>query len=138
MALARPAASSEAVRKFMRRLRRGDTGPERVLRRALYARGIRYRLHRKDLPGRPDIAVGRLRLAIFVDGCFWHSCPAHQVLPKANAQFWAAKLKENTNRDRRQDAKLVSRGWSVLRVWEHEDPETVADSVAAAWTRFRS
>ena len=71
-----------------------------------------------------------LRLAVFVDGCFWHGCPDHCVAPKANAAFWAAKLAENRARDIRKDEELSAQGWVVMHVWEHEDPETVADRIA--------
>jgi len=117
----------------MSRQRSRDTTPELKLRRALHRRGIRYRLHVIDLPGRPDIVLVRPGIAVFVDGCFWHRCPSHGVLPKANAAWWLAKLSANTERDRRNDQDLVKLGWDVRRVWEHEDTEAVADELEARW-----
>src|SRR5688500_6794406 len=99
MSRSRVAASSDAVRRFMQRLPRGHTGPELALRTALHSRGVRFRVHKADLPGRPDIVLVRLRLAIFVDGCFWHGCPRHAVAPRANATFWAVKIGQNRARD---------------------------------------
>lgn len=104
-----------------------------ALRRALHARGLRFRLHRRDLPGQPDLVLPKLRLAVFVDGCFWHACPEHGVRPQANSGWWAAKLEANVARDRRNDIQLRELGWEALRVWEHEDPEAVADMLSARW-----
>lgn len=75
----------------------------------------------------------RLRIALFVDGCFWHACPAHGTLPKANAEWWAKKLAATTARDRRNDELLQERGWRVLHVWEHDDPEAIAADLEAQW-----
>ncbi|HXO43106.1 MAG TPA: very short patch repair endonuclease [Thermoanaerobaculia bacterium] len=129
----RPKASSDQVRDFMSRQRVRDTRPEMELRRALHARGVRFRLHRQDLPGRPDLVVPRLRLAVFVDGCFWHACPEHSVRPQANREWWASKLAANVARDRRNDIRLREIGWEPLHVWEHQDANAVADVVAARW-----
>lgn len=117
----------------MSKQRTTGTRPELALRSALHRRGVRYRLHRRDLPGRPDIALARIRTAIFVDGCFWHACPVHYVQPKSNAQWWAAKLAANTERDRRADTALRELGWDPIHVWEHEDAEAVAALIAARW-----
>ncbi len=108
-----PPASSEVVSRFMKRLRRADTGPEVALRRELHRRGVRFRLHRGDLPGRPDIVVvrlRRLRMAVFVDGCFWHGCPEHAVAPKANAAWWTDKIATNRERDARKIANSAPSG----------------------------
>jgi DNA mismatch endonuclease (patch repair protein) len=113
--------------------RTAGTRPEIALRKALHCRGIRYQLHRRDLPGRPDITLVRLRMAIFVDGCFWHSCPEHAVPPKANAEWWRVKLAANVARDRRNDNHLRELGWNPVRVWEHEDVEAVANRLAKLW-----
>lgn len=129
----RPTASSEQVRAFMSRQRTKDTEPERRLRSALHRRGVRFRLHQRGLPGRPDLVLPRLRIAVFVDGCYWHACPEHMVPPKSNAEWWAGKLAANVARDRRNDAKLIELGWEPVHVWEHEDPEVVAESLAARW-----
>lgn len=117
----------------MSRMPRQDTGPEIALRRALHHRGMRFRVHAANLPGRPDIVLVRVRLAIFVDGCFWHGCPDHGVMPKANRSFWSEKIGGNQLRDRRNDAALVELGWSALHVWEHEDPEAVAARLERLW-----
>lgn len=95
------------------------TGPEVQLRKALHARGFRYRLHRKDLPGRPDIVFPGRRLAVFVNGCFWHGhrCPIGHV-PKSNSEFWRKKIQANRSRDARNIRKLRSLGWDVTIVWE--------------------
>jgi DNA mismatch endonuclease (patch repair protein) len=111
----------------MKRMGRKDTAPELALRRALTARQLRYRLHRRDLPGTPDIAFVGARVAVFVDGCFWHACPEHAVMPKANREWWQEKLDANRARDARKDRALVDAGWLPVHVWEHEDPNLVAD-----------
>lgn len=129
----RPKPKNDMVRRFMQRLPRRDTAPEIALRRALHRRGLRFRIHRTDLPGRPDIALARLRLAIFVDGCFWHGCPEHAVAPKNNAAWWAEKIGTNRARDLRKDAELRRIGWDVIHVWEHEDPERVAARLEQRW-----
>jgi DNA mismatch endonuclease, patch repair protein len=104
----------------MARIRGRDTSPELIIRRGLWDAGLRYRLHVKTAGGRPDVVVTRVRLAIFVDGCFWHGCPEHYVRPRSRNDFWDAKLRENVHRDRRQTLKLEEQGWRVLRIWEHE------------------
>ena len=117
----------------MARVRSAETGPELALRRAIWSMGGRYRL-RPRLPGTPDVVFPRARLAVFVDGCFWHGCPEHYRAPKANADFWRTKVERNMSRDRRVDEQLVTAGWRVLRVWEHEirsDAATVATTVLA-------
>lgn len=112
-----------------------DTSPEVMLRRILHSDGLRYRVGFR-VPGRPrrtiDIAFPRMRLAVFVDGCFWHACPEHASWPKSNAPWWRDKLARNVARDRDTDAVLELAGWQVLRVWEHEDPRSAADIVAKA------
>lgn len=84
---------------------------------------------------RPDVVFSRARLAVFVDGCFWHCCPEHGNAPRANTSYWGPKLAKNVQRDRLVDAGLTAAGWGVLRAWEHEDPEEVADRVATAYAR---
>ena len=116
----------------MRANRPRDTGPERALRRELHARGLRYRVHRaptSEVRSTADIVFPRARLAVYVDGCFWHRCPEHAVAPKRNREFWESKLSANVARDRRTEFELERRGWTVLRIWEHEDPSTAADLV---------
>jgi DNA mismatch endonuclease (patch repair protein) len=128
-----PLSLDAGVRARLSSQRTKDTGPEMLLRRALHAAGVRYRVHRRDLPGSPDIVVPRLRLIVFVDGCFWHCCPDHGNLPRNNSDWWATKLARNVIRDREQDAALRSLGWEVLRVWEHESVEERASMIAARW-----
>ncbi|GFH63664.1 MULTISPECIES: very short patch repair endonuclease [Streptomyces] len=121
--------SSEAVSARMRRQARRDTSCELAVRRLLYAAGLRYRLH-VPVPGMRrrtiDIAFPGRRVAVFLDGCFWHGCPEHATRPKANAAWWREKLDRNTARDRETTAHLTEQGWTVLRFWEHEAPEDVA------------
>ena len=105
--------------RCMSRIRGRDTKPELMLRRALWQGGLRYRLHCR-LPGRPDIVFPARRIAVFVDGCFWHQCPEHATLPKNNRAFWQAKLEGNRRRDAEVNALLRAEGWTVLRIWEHE------------------
>lgn len=128
-----PLPLNDEVRARLSRQRTSDTGPEMLLRRALHAAGVRYRVHRRDLPGSPDIVLARLRLAVFVDGCFWHCCPDHGNLPKNNREWWATKLARNVARDREQDAALGSLGWDVMRVWEHESVEERASIIVERW-----
>jgi DNA mismatch endonuclease (patch repair protein) len=104
----------------MARIKGRDTKPELVLRRALWALGVRgWRCHRKDLPGRPDIAFGRARLAIFVDGAFWHGHPS-KFKAGQSGEFWDRKIAQNVARDQRVDAELSSEGWTVVRVWDFD------------------
>lgn len=113
-------------------LRKG-TGPELALRRILHARGYRYRI---DFPipnsrRRADIVFTRQKLMVFVDGCFWHSCPVHGSIPKQNREWWVAKLLANVARDHDTDARLRAAGWRVLRFWEHEEPVHAANRIGA-------
>ena len=103
----------------MSRIRGKDTVPEMTLRRALWARGLRYRLHYR-ITGRPDIVFPRQKTAIFIDGCFWHGCPAHRTHPKNNADFWRTKIENNIARDADVTKILEAEGWTVLRFWEHQ------------------
>lgn len=116
----------------MRRQRRRDTVPELALRRELHRRGLRYRVEVSPIPGTPfraDVVFGPSRVAVFVDGCFWHGCTEHGVTPKNNREWWLKKLTTNTERDRRVDQLLDTHGWLALRVWEHEDSVLAADRV---------
>jgi DNA mismatch endonuclease (patch repair protein) len=121
----------------MRANRRSNTKPELALRRALHGRGYRYRKdYRLDLAGgarvRPDIAFTARKVAVFVDGCFWHGCPDHGSRPAVNVWYWEPKLRRNAERDRAADAALTAAGWAVVRVWEHESLEAAVASVLAA------
>lgn len=130
-----PLPLSAAVSRQMARMPRRDTKPELALRRELHRRGLRFRVALAGLPGRPDIVLTRARVAVFVDGCFWHRCPSHGTEPKNNATWWRQKLDRNVERDAKKDALLAEQGWSVIRVWEHEAPASAADRVEAAWRR---
>ena len=120
----------------MRATKRRDTKPELAIRSLLHAAGLRYRVDFRVGTGRsaprPDIAFTRHRIAVFVDGCFWHQCPLHATVPKTNEAFWAAKLRRNSQRDRENDAALRSLGWTVVRVWEHEPPAESAARIIQA------
>ncbi|MFG3657294.1 very short patch repair endonuclease [Streptomyces sp. NPDC047706] len=112
----------------MSRQGRRDTAPEVAVRRLLHASGLRYRVN-VPVPGMPrrtiDIVFPRAKLAIFLDGCFWHGCPQHATQPKSNAEWWRVKLDKNMSRDAETTAHLVTEGWTVLRFWEHECVEEV-------------
>lgn len=116
----------------MSRLGRRDTLPELAIRSELHRRGLRFRVDRAPLPGlrsRADIVFGPARVAVYIDGCFWHSCPEHGTRPKANAEWWEQKLNRNQERDAETDRALHEHGWEVVRIWEHEDPVRAADRV---------
>jgi DNA mismatch endonuclease (patch repair protein) len=125
----------------MRNTRSRDTPPELAIRRLVHARGLRYRVDKRPVKGlnrRADLVFGPARVAVFVDGCFWHSCPQHGSAPKSNAGWWADKLRTNVERDRDTDARLTSAGWTVLRIWEHVAPGEAAELVASAVAERRS
>ena len=130
------APSSPHATATMKANRRRDTNPELRLRSLLHRRGLRFRIdHPIRTPEglvRPDIAFTRARVAVFVDGCYWHNCPEHGELPRANRDFWREKLARNTQRDVTQTAALEAQGWSVIRIWEHVDPADAAQTVADA------
>jgi len=111
---------SSAVTKSMRSNKAKDTKPELIVRKMLWAAGLRgYRLHRKDIPGKPDIAFIGKKIAIFVNGCFWHRCPhCKPGLPKHNRKFWLAKFNRNQERDRENLIRLRKAGWKVVTIWE--------------------
>lgn len=116
----------------MRRQRRRDTAPELAVRQRLHAADIRYRIDTRlesGLRARGDIVWRGLQLVVFIDGCYWHGCPVHATSPKANAEWWRAKLDANVDRDRRTDKVLHECGWTVLRFWEHENPVDVVNSI---------
>jgi DNA mismatch endonuclease (patch repair protein) len=117
----------------MARVRSKDTGPERLLRSALWRLGLRYRL-RLSLPGNPDLAFPGSRVAVFVDGCFWHGCPSHYRAPSSNVDFWSAKLERNRRRDEEVNLALSDLGWTVLRFWEHDLEDSLGSVVACVRT----
>lgn len=128
-------ASSAANRRSMRGNRSRDTKPELTIRRLVHAAGLRYRVAAKPLPGMrrtADMVFRPVRVAVFVDGCFWHGCPDHFVPPKTNPGYWEDKIGGNVQRDRDTDARLTQEGWLVLRFWEHQDPAECAQAVCAA------
>jgi DNA mismatch endonuclease, patch repair protein len=104
----------------MARIKNRNTAPELALRRALWKRGLRYRLHSRVEGVRPDLTFLRQRVAVFIDGCFWHGCPDHYVKPRSRQDFWATKLRTNVLRDRAQTIVLELKGWRILRFWEHQ------------------
>jgi len=122
----------------MRAQRRKDTAAEMEVRQVLHRRGLRYRVG-LPVPGMArrsiDIAFTRARVAVFVDGCYWHRCPLHHVPAKHNSAWWAEKLESNVRRDRDTSEHLVNLGWVVRRFWEHQDPEFVAEEISATVRR---
>ena len=122
----------------MQHQRRRDTKPELALRRALHARGWRFRVDIAPLPGlrrRADIVFTRQRVAVYIDGCFWHGCPTHGTTPRNNRAWWVAKLQANATRDRNTDERLQAAGWTAIRAWEHtpliEEVELVESALRA-------
>jgi DNA mismatch endonuclease (patch repair protein) len=137
---ASPPPSSARAAAVMRGNRRAGTQPEQRLRSALHARGLRFRKDRLLRLGgekaRPDVVFTRARLAVFVDGCFWHGCPQHYVPSKSSRRYWSSKIERNRERDQRQTAALESFGWTVVRIWEHEQTEDATARVVAAHARL--
>lgn len=120
--------------------RRRDTLPEIKVRQLLHAWGLRFRvdflIKLKEVKARPDIVFTRARLAVFIDGCFWHGCPEHKGVPKTNTDYWLPKIKKNRERDERQTAALEKAGWIVLRFWEHDDPERAVMRIQREYERL--
>jgi DNA mismatch endonuclease (patch repair protein) len=125
-------AVTPAVRANMQANRWRDTKPELALRSELFKRGMRYRVNRKPLPSlrrTADIVFSSARVAVFVDGCFWHGCPDHHTVSKTNPEFWAEKVRENRARDADTNSQLEAEGWIPIRVWEHEVAPDAADRI---------
>lgn len=125
-------ASSPAVRAVMRANKGRDTRPELALRSAVHALGMRYRVGIRPVPQvrrTADIVFTKAKVAVFLDGCFWHGCTEHHRPAKKNSEFWEAKINGNIIRDADTDARLREAGWRVVRVWEHESPETAAERI---------
>jgi DNA mismatch endonuclease (patch repair protein) len=119
----------------MSRQRSRDTAPEVLVRSLLHRKGLRFRVHAAPLADRRrtvDILFSGPRIAVLIDGCFWHRCPDHGSSPASNSEWWRRKLDRNVERDRDTDQRLVEAGWTVMRFWEHEDPNVVAASIEAA------
>lgn len=135
-----PRPSSAAAARRMRATRQRDTTAELEIRRLLHRKGLRYRIDERvipDLRSRADIVFRRARVAVFIDGCFWHCCPRHRTFPRSNASWWRDKLNQNQERDRRTASRLRKEGWKVLRIWEHIDPRQAAQRIGAI-VRLRS
>ena len=129
-----PGASSPAVRAVMQGNRGRDTKPELLLRSAVFARGLRYRVDHEPIAGlrrRADMVFSGNKVAVFLHGCFWHGCPTHFHPPQTNGAYWQAKIDRNKERDRDTASKLILAGWTVVRVWEHDDVATAAALVEA-------
>jgi DNA mismatch endonuclease (patch repair protein) len=127
--------TTSAVRVRMSRQKSRNTGIEMALRKVLHGAGFRYRVHRRPVKGvrrEADLVFGPSRVAVFVDGCFWHGCPEHATQPKSNAEWWRAKLDKNMARDAETTEHLLAEGWTVLRFWEHETADGVAQQIAAS------
>lgn len=137
-----PFASSGAVRAKMQRQRVRDTSAEVALRRELHAQGLRYRVHERplaELRRTADVVFRRDRVAVFVDGCFWHGCPEHgRREHRVNDWYWPAKIERNRRRDADTTDALIAAGWRVVRVWEHEAPEAAAARVRACLDEARA
>lgn len=125
-------ASSPGVRASMQSNKGRDTKPELALRSAAHALGLRYRVSVRpirELRRTADLVFPRLKVAVFLDGCFWHGCPEHHTVAATNAAFWAEKVESNRARDRDTDRRLADAGWTSIRVWEHEDPNAAAERI---------
>jgi len=120
---------------LMARILGKNTAPELALRKLLWRSGLRYQLHRRIEGARPDMVFARSKVAVFVDGCFWHGCPEHYVRPRSKPDFWADKLLSNVSRDRAQTVNLERQGWTILRFWEH-DVACRPDELAAEVVRI--
>jgi DNA mismatch endonuclease (patch repair protein) len=136
-----PKPSSDAAAKRMRSTKQRDNDSEKALRSALHRLGYRFRIHREIVPGTRrsvDIVFPTDRVAVFVDGCFWHACPEHGTLPKSNRDWWVQKLTDNAKRDRDTDKRLLDANWLVIRIWEHDDPGDAAARIANSVESRRS
>jgi DNA mismatch endonuclease (patch repair protein) len=126
-------ASSARARNVMRGNRSRDTRPELAIRSAVHRRGLRYRVASRPIPGvrrSADLVFASARVAVFVDGCYWHGCPEHYVPSISNREYWAEKISGNRARDSDTDAKLLAHGWLPLRIWAHKDSEEAAELIA--------
>jgi len=123
-----PIASSPNIQKTMKGNRSVNTVPEILLRKELFRIGFRYRVH-YSLPGKPDIVFPSKKIAVFIDGCFWHMCPKCSLMPKTNTGYWTAKLNRNVQRMKEVNTALKNDGWKVIRVWEHEIKSNLASTL---------
>ncbi|GGY04427.1 very short patch repair endonuclease [Streptomyces hiroshimensis] len=134
-------ASSAARRRNMQAIRNKDTKPEQLIRRLVHAQGLRYRLHARPLPDlrrTADLVFRPAKVAVFIDGCYWHGCPEHYLAPRVNAGYWSDKVARNMARDRDTDERLVEAGWLVLRFWEHESSDACSLKIADTVRRRRA
>ena len=134
-------ASSIGVRRSMQANTGRDTKPELALRRAVHALGLRYYVNRRPIKAvrrTADLLFPKLKLAVFLDGCFWHGCPEHHTVAKTNASFWAEKVAANRRRDADTNERLMAQGWKVVRVWEHEPVAEAAARIEATIAALRN
>ena len=129
----RPIPLGCSVSKQLSKMPTRGTNNEIALRRELHRRGLRFRVNVRSLPGTPDLAFSRAKIAVFCDGCFWHACPDHGILPKNNREWWRKKFEANQVRDREKDEELKASGWLPVHVWEHEDTYESADRIEELW-----
>ena len=134
------ASSSEARNKMLANKSR-DTRPELLVRSLAHRRGLRYRVSARPLPElrrTADLVFRPARVAVFIDGCYWHGCPKHYTEPKTNTEYWREKINRNKARDTETDDHLAAAGWAVLRFWEHDDPSLVSDAISLTVTERSS
>lgn len=134
-------ATNEGTRRSMQSNRSRDTAPELAVRKLLHASGLRYRVASRPVPSMrrtADILFTRAKLAVFIDGCFWHGCPAHYVEPKSHVEYWRPKIAGNIARDLDTTRQLVDEGWIVVRFWAHESPNEVANSITRTLQRIEA
>ena len=134
-------AADEAVRRSMVANRSRDTKPELRIRSAVHRRGLRYRVAARPIPGlqrTADMVFRPAKVAVFIDGCFWHGCPEHYVEPRRNSDYWSAKVARNKWRDSDTDQRLRDAGWTVLRYWEHEPVQEVVEEIVATVSASRN
>ena len=120
--------TKEQRSQIMAKIKGKDTKPEIIFRKLLYSKGIRYRIH-YPVEGKPDIVIVSKKIAIFIDGCFWHKCPKCCRLPRSNKDYWLPKIQRNIERDKKTNKALKSKGWKVIRIWEHEIKENPQGAV---------
>jgi DNA mismatch endonuclease, patch repair protein len=137
--LSYPHPSSPAASSVMRGNRKADTQPEVRIRKELHRLGLRFRkylaIEAFDIVVKPDVVFPSHRLAVFIDGCFWHSCPLHGTKPQTNSRYWAAKLARNQSRDAKVGERLSAAGWNVVRIWEHVPVDKAAALIQKAMQR---
>jgi DNA mismatch endonuclease, patch repair protein len=127
----------EVRSKVMSRIRSKNTKPELLLRKTLWHLGYRgYRIHNQKIPGKPDIVFTKKKIAIFIDGCFWHGCPQCFVEPKSNRDYWLPKIRRTIERDKMQNVRLQSDGWNVIRIWEHDIKQNNQKMIQKIFQKF--